>query len=160
MTMKISVSGLVLVLGLAVMSGCASTATQRADSPSMEASTSPPTGTSTSKADAEDSEPITNTLKWSTASEVDNFGFDIYRSTLEEGPFERITGTPIEGAGTVDAPQYYEYIDGDIEPTQDYYYYVESISIDGVRERFSPIIKAPAKRPVDGAATEGSEAKP
>ena len=160
MTMKISVSGLVLALGLTVMSGCASTAAQRADSPSMGASSSPPTKSSTSQAPAEDSEPITNTLKWSTASEVDNFGFDVYRSTLEEGPFERITGTPIEGAGTVDAPQYYEFIDADIEPTQDYYYYVESISIDGVRERFSPIIKAPAKRPVHGAGTEGSEATP
>lgn len=160
MTTKISVSGLVLVLGVTIMSGCASTAAQRVESPSMEPSASPSAKTPTSNPPTEESEPITNTLKWSTASEVDNFGFDIYRSTLEEGPFERITGTPIEGAGTVDAPQYYEFIDADIEPTQDYYYYVESISIDGERERFSPIIMAPAKRPVPGAATERSEATP
>ena len=90
-------------------------------------------------------EPIFNRLKWSTASEVDNFGFDIYRSTSEEGPFDRITGQPIPGAGTVDEPTYYEYRDEAIEPGVTYYYYVESISVDGIREIFSPIIKAPAK---------------
>ncbi len=160
MTIKISVSRLVLVLVVTVISGCGSTAAQRAESTSKEASTTPPSEKPIPTPSAEESEPITNNLKWSTASEVDNFGFDIYRSILEDGPFERITETPIAGAGTVDAPQYYEFIDVEIDPTKDYYYYVESISIDGVRERFSPIIRAPAKRPAHGAATEGSEAKP
>ena len=152
--MKISAPGLVLILFLAVISGCASTSTQDAATQSSEASASEAT------APTEESEPLTNKLKWSTASEVDNFGFDIYRSTVEDGPFERITQTPMAGAGTVDAPQYYEFVDADIDPTQDYFYYVESISIDGVRERFSPIIKAPAKRPANGVGTKGSEAKP
>lgn len=97
----------------------------------------------------EGSEPLLNRLKWSTATEVDNFGFDIYRATSEDGPFDRITSTPIPGAGTVDEPRYYEYEDEAIDPTRDYYYYVESISIDGMREQFSPIIKAKAKRPVN-----------
>lgn len=153
--MKISAPGLVLILFfLAVISGCASTSTQDAAKSSSEASASEAT------VPTEESEPLTNKLKWSTASEVDNFGFDIYRSAVEDGPFERITQTPMAGAGTVDAPQYYEFVDADIDPTQDYYYYVESISIDGVRERFSPIIKAPAKRPANDVGTKGSEAKP
>jgi len=90
-------------------------------------------------------EPIFNRLKWSTASEVDNFGFDIYRSTSEEGPFERLTSQPIPGGGTVDEPRYYEYKDTTIDPGVEYFYYVESISVDGIREKFSPIIRAPAK---------------
>ncbi len=154
MTMKISAPSVVLVLFLAIISGCASTSTQDAATPPSENSASP------AAVPTEELEPLTNKLKWSTASEVDNFGFDIYRSIVEDGPFERITQTPMAGAGTVDAPQYYEFVDADIDPAQDYYYYVESISIDGVRERFSPIIKAPAKRPADGVGTQGSEAKP
>ena len=49
-------------------------------------------------------EPVVNTLKWTTASEVDNFGFDIFRGSSEDGPFERVNETPIAGAGTVDEP--------------------------------------------------------
>lgn len=86
-----------------------------------------------------------NTLKWTTASEVENFGFDIFRGLSEEGPFEKRTETPLPGAGTTDEPQSYLWEDFEIEMGQDYYYYVESISMAGVRERFSPIIKAPAK---------------
>ncbi len=88
---------------------------------------------------------LKNTLKWTTASEVENFGFDIYRSDSEDGPFERMTEDPLPGAGTTDEPQHYLWEDHDIEPGKDYFYYIESISMSGVRERFSPIIKAPAK---------------
>ncbi len=88
---------------------------------------------------------LKNTLKWTTASEVENFGFDIYRSTSEDGTFERMTLEPLQGAGTIDEPQTYVWEDTTIEPGVDYYYYIESISYAGVRERFSPVIKSPAK---------------
>ena len=94
-------------------------------------------------------EPVVNTLKWTTASEVDNFGFDIYRSLNEDGPFDRITVDPLPGAGTTDEPQKYVFVDSEIDPTKDYYYYIESISLGGVREVFSPVIRSPAKRPVE-----------
>ena len=97
-----------------------------------------------SEAKAKDEAPK-NTLKWTTASEVENFGFDIFRGESEEGPFEKRTETPLPGAGTTDEPQSYLWEDFDIEMGKDYFYYVESISMAGVRERFSPIIKAPAK---------------
>jgi hypothetical protein len=96
-------------------------------------------------ATGDEAEPIKNTLRWTTASEVDNFGFDIYRGTAEEGPFERITERPIPGAGTVDEPTDYVYDDLAIDEGVAYYYYVESISTDGVRERFSPVFRAPPK---------------
>ena len=90
-----------------------------------------------------------NTLKWTTASEVDNFGFDIYRGLDEEGPFDRLTDEPLPGAGTTDEPQSYVFVDRDIDPTRDYFYYIESISLGGVREIFCPVIRAPAKQPAD-----------
>ena len=98
----------------------------------------------TSNVEAKD-EALKNSLKWTTASEVENFGFDIFRSESEEGPFEKMTGDPLPGAGTTDEPQSYLWEDFDIKRGKDYYYYIESISMAGVREQFSPIIKAPAK---------------
>jgi hypothetical protein len=55
-------------------------------------------------------------------------------------------------AGTLDEPSYYQYVDSDIDPTRVYFYYVESISLKGVREKFTPVIRAPAKRPAAGAS--------
>jgi hypothetical protein len=104
------------------------------------------------------SEAPVNTLRWVTASEVDSFGFDIYRGTSPDGPFERITDEPIPGAGTTDEPTSYRYVDSEIDPTRAYYYYIESISIQGVRERFSPIQMAPPKRPVPEASEDGQAA--
>ena len=94
-------------------------------------------------------EPLVNTLKWTTASEVENFGFDIFRGLSEDGPFEKITAEPLPGAGTTDEPQNYVFVDDSIDPSKDYYYFIESISLGGIREKFSPVIRSPAKRPAD-----------
>ena len=126
---------------LAAAFGCASAPSQQAGEPQQSVQPVTPATESPSP----DSESLHNTLKWSTASEVENFGFDIYRSTSEDGPFERMTQEPIPGAGTIDEPQRYVWEDTSITPDVTYYYYIESISYAGVRERFSPIIKAPAK---------------
>lgn len=121
-----------LVAPLLICAGCAST-----PPPAPEPAPLPPPV----------EEPISNTLRWSTASEVDNFGFDVFRALTEDGPFERINEDTIPGAGTVDTPTRYAYVDSNIEPDRTYYYYVESISLQGEREQFTPIIKAPPKAP-------------
>ncbi len=100
-----------------------------------------------------------NTLRWTTASEVDNFGFDIYRSLAEEGPFDRLTAEPIPGAGTVDEPQSYVFVDETIDPTKGYYYYIESISIDGIREKFSPVTFVKPKKPAADETRPEDEGK-
>lgn len=89
---------------------------------------------------------IANTPRWSTAAELDNFGFDVYRGEAEDGPFERLTASPIPGAGTSDEPHSYSFRDDSIDPCKDYWYYVESISTNGNREKFTPTFRAPAKR--------------
>ena len=92
-------------------------------------------------------EPPFNRLKWSTASEVDNYGFDVYRGESEDGPFVRLTPAPVEGGGTTDEPRSYVFVDDTIDPYRTYDYYVESISMSGARERFTPIAKAGPKLP-------------
>jgi hypothetical protein len=82
---------------------------------------------------------LKNTIRWSTASEVNSFGFDVYRGDAEAGPFIRLTKTPVPAAGTSDTPRSYEFVDDTIAPDTVYYYYVESISLDGVRTRLTPV---------------------
>jgi len=99
-----------------------------------------------------------NTLRWTTASEVDNFGFDVYRGDSEDGPFERLTESPIAGAGTTDLTTRYSFEDKTIDPYRVYFYYVESISLQGVREQFTPIIEAKAKLPATESAGDEPDA--
>lgn len=91
-------------------------------------------------------ERVANTPRWSTASEQDNFGFEVFRSDSENGEFVKLTASPILGAGTTDESHKYSYRDDTIDPCKEYWYYVESISTAGVREKFTPTFKAPAKR--------------
>lgn len=91
-------------------------------------------------------ERLANTPKWSLASEQDNFGFDVFRGDTEEGDFIKLNESPILGAGTTDETQKYQYRDDSIDPCREYWYYVESISTTGVREKMTPTFKAAAKR--------------
>lgn len=106
---------------------------------------------------AEEPSGIVNTLRWRTASEVDNFGFDVYRGDSEEGPFERLTTEPIPGAGTTDEPQGYTFDDATIAPGTVYWYYVESISMSGVREQFTPVFASKPKWPEGAAGDDDGE---
>ncbi len=103
--------------------------------------------------------PLSNTIKWSTASEVENFGYDVFRGDKEEGPFTRLNAKNIAGAGTVDEPRAYEYVDATIEAGKTYWYYVESISLAGVREKFTPVFQSKAKN-ADGTPVAAPSPKP
>lgn len=135
-----AVLGTALLVLAVSLGGCASTTAL----PTNEAEPVPAPG-SPAAAPLEEQAPLANTLRWRTASEVDNFGFDVFRGLAEEGPFEKLNDETIPGAGTTDEPQQYAYVDETIEPGTEYWYYVESISIAGVREQFTPIFKAKAK---------------
>ncbi len=90
---------------------------------------------------AGEKKPPANRLAWRTSTEHDNFGYNIYRGESEEGPFVRLNEDPIPGAGTTDEPTDYEYIDDTIEPAKTYWYYLESISMSGVKERFTTVFR-------------------
>ncbi|MET0226839.1 MAG: hypothetical protein ABW187_10385 [Dokdonella sp.] len=94
---------------------------------------------------------LANTARWSTASEQDNFGYEVFRSDSEKGEFKKLTKDPILGAGTSDETHKYEYRDDTIDPCREYWYYVESISTKGSREKFTPTFRAPAKRRAVGS---------
>jgi hypothetical protein len=89
---------------------------------------------------------IANTARWTTASEQDNFGFEVFRGDSEKGEFTKLTKEPILGAGTSDETHKYEYRDDSIDPCHEYWYYVEGISTSGAHEKFTPTFRAPPKR--------------
>jgi len=134
--------GVWVVVG--ILGGCASSGGD-----DLPAEPAPVPSASDAAPDQSADEPLVNTLKWTTASEVENFGFEIFRGLSEDGPFEKITPDPLPGAGTTDEPQNYVFVDESIDPSRDYFYFIESISLGGVREKFSPVIRSPAKKPVD-----------
>lgn len=94
--------------------------------------------------------PYKNTVHWVTASEHETFGYDVFRGESKEGPFVKLTDKPILGAGTSDERHDYRFVDETIDPTKGYYYYVEEVSLAGVRQRISPIQLVPPKAPAAG----------
>lgn len=101
---------------------------------------------------------IANTARWTTASEQNNFGFDVYRGDSEKGEFTKLTKEPILGAGTSDETHKYEFRDDTIDPCKEYWYYVEGITTSGSHEKFTPTFRAPPKvRARAGAAAASTE---
>lgn len=103
---------------------------------------------------------VANTARWTTASEQDTFGYDVYRSDSENGKFTRITKKPVLGNGTTSETHKYEFVDDTIDPCKEYWYYVEEITTQGTRTKFTSVFKAKAKRQPEGTAqTHGADSK-
>jgi hypothetical protein len=91
-----------------------------------------PVGLSSFTAVVEDSQII---LKWITTSEINNLGFDVYRSESPDGEFVKVNPAYIKGAGTDVTPHSYQFVDSIVEIGKTYYYYIEDISFSGERNR-------------------------
>ncbi|MBM3239037.1 T9SS type A sorting domain-containing protein [Candidatus Poribacteria bacterium] len=74
-------------------------------------------------------------LKWRTESEINNLGFDVYRSENPDGKFVKVNSAYIKGAGTDSTPHDYQFVDESITVGKTYYYYIEDISYSGERNR-------------------------
>ena len=78
-------------------------------------------------------------LEWVTESEIDNFGFNIYKSEENDNNFAKINNVIIHGAGTVFKKQFYTFEDKNIETGQTYYYKLESVDFKGKVSLFEPV---------------------
>ena len=67
-------------------------------------------------------------LNWTTSSEVNNFGFEIQKSINASSGFNKIGF--VNGNGTTNDSQDYEYVDEDVT-TGIYYYRIKQIDYDG-----------------------------
>ncbi|HQK12556.1 MAG TPA: SdrD B-like domain-containing protein [Anaerolineae bacterium] len=79
-------------------------------------------------------------LTWETAAELDNAGFNLYRSTAADGPYTLLNDAlippqfPGEVIGGV-----YEWLDTDVQPGVVYYYKLEDIDVKGVSTFHGPV---------------------
>lgn len=81
-------------------------------------------------------------VEWTTESEVENAGFNVYRAEDADGPYERITSAlvPAQGAPTMGAD--YAIDDDGLQNRTTYYYLLEDVALDGTVTRHRPPVSA------------------
>jgi len=90
----------------------------------------------------------TPVLQWVTQSEINNAGWNIFRSESEEmSESMQVNSELITGAGTTTETQSYLFRDEiEIEPEATYYYLLENVDFSGSSEQYGPIsIRIPAE---------------
>ena len=77
------------------------------------------------------------TLAWETASEVDNAGFNIYRSKMTDGTYKKVNGKliPAEGNGAYGASYSFE----DTPGRGTFYYKLEDVDYNGTSAVHGPV---------------------
>ena len=72
-------------------------------------------------------------ISWTTESELNNSGFNIFRSTSRTKNFHHINAKLIQGAGTTGQRNTYQFIDKTAKPDVPYYYRLEEVDLSGTR---------------------------
>jgi hypothetical protein len=83
------------------------------------------------------------TIAWTTASEFDNAGFNIYRSTEENGAYEKINSALIQAAGSPGAGATYRFVDTAVRNRKTYWYKLEDIDLSGTATMHGPVSATP-----------------
>jgi hypothetical protein len=91
-------------------------------------------------------------VEWSTASELETAGFNLYRSLSPEGPFEKVNQELIPASDSPLTGGSYEYRDTDVRPGKVYYYNLEEVELNGGTNLHGPIEVRAAPNHLIGAA--------
>jgi len=83
------------------------------------------------------------TVQWVTESEIDNAGFNLYRSTSENGEYTKINVTLIPAGGSATQGASYEFVDKDVKNREMYYYKLEDVDINGQSTFHGPVSATP-----------------
>ncbi len=82
-------------------------------------------------------------VKWTTDSEIENAGFNIYRSENLNGPYSKINNTLIPGLGNSVMGEDYEYVDTNVIDGVTYYYKLEDVEYNGGATPHGPVESHP-----------------
>ncbi|MCX5885086.1 MAG: DUF1566 domain-containing protein [Proteobacteria bacterium] len=84
-------------------------------------------------------------LKWTTESEIDNAGFNLYRAESEEGEYVKINTSLILAEGSPTQGATYQFIDEGVKNRTTYYYKLEDIDLNGTSTMHGPVSAEPRK---------------
>jgi hypothetical protein len=79
-------------------------------------------------------------VSWETATELDNAGFNLYRSTAADGEYIKLNAAlipPRNPGGNVGAT--YAWTDKEVEPGATYFYKLEDLDINGTSTFHGPV---------------------
>ncbi|MDZ7330959.1 MAG: T9SS type A sorting domain-containing protein [candidate division KSB1 bacterium] len=79
------------------------------------------------------------TISWTTATETENLGFHLFRSTDPEQDYQKITPALIKGSGSSAQAHSYSFIDRNVQPSQTYYYKLADVDYSGNMRFHGPI---------------------
>lgn len=83
-------------------------------------------------------------IRWETGTEIDNAGFNLYRTTAADGPYIKINDALIPAKGNAVSGASYVYLDTDAADENTIYYYkLEDIDYHGVSTFHGPVDTAP-----------------
>jgi hypothetical protein len=82
-------------------------------------------------------------LAWRTEAEIDNAGFNIYRSDSEGKEFAKINGSLISANGSPTQGALYEFVDTNVQNRKTYYYKLEDIDLNGISTMHGPVSATP-----------------
>ncbi|MBN1424587.1 T9SS type A sorting domain-containing protein [Candidatus Fermentibacteria bacterium] len=86
-------------------------------------------------------------LTWSTASELNNLGFNILRG-LGSGELTTVSTEMISGAGTASTPHTYSFVDRTVSQGMTYRYWLEQVDFEGTTAMHGPVtVLVPAGLP-------------
>jgi len=82
-------------------------------------------------------------LEWATVTELDNAGFNLWRSEEKDGQYVRINPYFIPAEGDAGFGAEYSFIDYDVQNGAIYYYKLEDIDISGKSTFHGPVSASP-----------------
>jgi hypothetical protein len=85
------------------------------------------------------------TIQWVTESEVDNAGFNLYRSESEDGAYIQINDSLIPAEGSAIYGAFYEFADDNVHNRKTYYYKLEDVDIYGKSTFHGPVSTMPKR---------------
>ncbi|HUS70902.1 MAG TPA: hypothetical protein VM075_09050 [Anaerolineae bacterium] len=79
-------------------------------------------------------------VEWTTESEVNLAGFNLYRSESPDGPYVKLNETLIPASPDPVTGGSYSYVDTTAESGMTYYYQLEDVELDGKATMHGPIV--------------------
>ncbi len=105
-------------------------------------------------------------LSWETVSEMNNAGFNLYRSASPAAPEELLAFVPSQAPGSTQGASY-SYEDAEVAPGETWYYWLEDVDLNGATALHGPVsatLQAPTAVTLDAlqaqTAAPGAGAAP